>query len=172
MAKSKKKKQETNVYIYRMSINIVVAIATLLFAALIPVTWMDKGAWVNGVPLIFLVLIPIVLYFAWVLWQDGKQQVTITRESVHWEKGRWAFRRDVEIPFADVLEFRDCTSIFSVSRKYAIVSNDEKPKRIVLSSAIGGYRDMLNDVLKHLPKGVINARAKRSLTRARFKVND
>lgn len=170
MAKPRKKKREANVYVYRTSIKVVLVIFTLIFAAMLPITWRDKGAWANDVPLIFLALIVIVLYFSWVLWQDGKQKYTITKEGVHWEKGRWIFRKDVEIPFADVAEFKDTTTLFSISRKYAILSNDVEQKKIPITSAPKDYREMLQSIIKLLPKGVMNERTRKSLTRARYKL--
>lgn len=165
----KRKTADPEVFCYLTRIKVIVGIITALLAALIPVSWMDKSAWINEVPVIFLLLLPIVFYFVWTLWQDGNTKVTVSKESVHWVKGHGRFRKDVEIPFSEVAEFRDATTIFSISRKYTVVSNDAEPKRIQLSSAIGGYRDLLNRILARVPKGVVSDRAKKSLARARVK---
>lgn len=166
MAKGKPHKKDTFEYMKRIRIMLMVITAILL--VLIPISYNDPVAWVGGWPVITIVIIPIALFFIWVIWQDGGQSIKLTKDSIVWEVGAWKWHKIVEISWSDIAQLKDATTIFSVSRKYTLVSASDPDKRIKINSSLSDYRDLLKIILSRIPGEKINPRAKRSLQRIRL----
>lgn len=164
---SKKKKVRDNVFTYATRTRVALIVITVLLLALIPLSYFDHAAWIGKWPVITIVLIPLSLIFVWIAWQETYQVVTIHKESIVWEHGRWKFRKEVEIPFDQLREMHDDTTLFSVGRKFSLYANGTPEKRIKLNGAIDRYRDMLRAIVKRIPRNQISKRALKSLQRIR-----
>lgn len=167
MARRKDSKDQFQ-FQYRMGVKITLIVITLLLAGLIPVSWMDQSAWIHGVPVIFVALIPIVIYFIYIIFADTNQKIEVRKESILLTSGVGPLKKTVEIGFDDFGEFHDDTTLFSVGRKYSLISASDPKKRIRLNGALSRYRELLQLVLKRIPRSSISARAMKSLQRSRI----
>lgn len=167
-ARGQAEKAEKNVYRYMRRVRVLLIVDAAVLAALLPATYLDRNAWTGGFPLIFFALIPAVLYFLWILWQDSRQSVTLAKDGVVWQKGAWRWKKTVEIPFAEIGQMRDVTALFSPGRKYALVSAVSPKQRIVLAGTLERYRELLGRIARRLPKGALTARTEKSLRQNRI----
>lgn len=164
---AKKAPNETE-FAYLRRIKYMLIAITALLALLIPISFLDSAAWIGRVPVISLLLVPIVLAFIWVIWQDCGQKITLTKTGICWDTGAGRFRKTVSLCWQDIAELRDNTTIFSISRKYTLVSAADPAARIQINSALSGYRELLAYILKRVPEERLQARAKASLQRMRL----
>lgn len=160
-----KKAPAENTFSYLPRIKYMLIAITALLTLLIPISFLDSAAWIGRVPVISLLLLPIVLAFIWVIWQDSGQTVTLTKAGLRWDTGAGRFKKSVFLPWDEIGQLRDNTTIFSISRKYTLVSAADPDVRIQINSALSGYRELLGHILKRIPASGIHARAKTSLQR-------
>lgn len=164
MAKTTKQDYE---FQYAAGTRRALIVITLLLALLIPLSATDEAAWIGGAPIVTIILVPIVLAFLWIIWQDTTQRITITKESITWQTGAWRWRKVVEIPWSDVAQMRDAAYVFSNTRKYDIISATDENSKIRINTTYNGYRDLFKLVIARVPSGRIDERAKKSLKRMR-----
>ncbi len=163
MASKKKKQTTTGIYAYQKGSLIALVIITLLLTGIMLYSFFDPGTWLGGFPVITLLLVPIVFFFAWTIWQDGSAKLRVTRDSMVWEKGAWRFKTLVEIPWEDIGAVNDRTRIFTIGRRFDIISASDPKKVIRLNSSMAPYRDLLRLIISRVPIAVFTARAKKSL---------
>ncbi len=148
---------------YRTRTRIHLIIVTALLLLLVPVTALDQNAWIGGLPILTVVLVVAVVYFASVILLETNKTVTLGRSALISVSGFGKWRRTVEIPYDRIAQLRDDTTLFSLGRKYSVIGED---RRIRLNGALGEYNRLLKLIVSRIPRDRIDERAVRSLKRS------
>lgn len=162
------KDRAAKIFAYQTGVRVWLLIIEALLALIMVAAYNDSAAWYWGLPVISLVLVPIVVYFAWVIWQDSGQRVTVTKEEILWEKGAGRFYRQVGMSWQEIGQMRDDTRIFTIGRRFQLVSAADPERIIRIDSSLANYKDLLRTIIRRVPSGVINSRAKKSLGHMRI----
>jgi len=165
MAKSKSSKE---VFAYQTGTRISLIVIILLLALIMVMAFFDSATWYWGLPVISLILVPIIAYYLWVIWQDSGQKVTVTREEIIWEKGAGRCRRHVNMSWKEIGQMQDDTRIFTIGRRFRLVSSARPDESIRIDSSLSQYKDLLRVILARMPGGAVSDRAKKSLAHMRL----
>ena len=161
-----KNQKEQFCFHYRTGTRVWLICFAAFLLILLPIAWMDRaGAWINGVPVIFLVSLIFALYFIYILVSESNQVVEVRKNSIWSSRGIGPFRKTVEIPLEEVTEFREDSTLFSLGRKYSVIGQGNPPARIRLSSTLVDVRELHRLILRRIPRDKVSQKALKSLQR-------